>query len=370
MPSITGNCVSKEKGYSLLLYFFLIILVMFRKLIAIFLLLVFSIMAVVFFYLLSKEQKPNGFQRKLLDQTLVPVNVLDLGHNAYYIAGAGVSSIYLANTANALHLMTVDNGFIRRNTFQLANKDTTPLIASLVRVDSPHIYILDWQHHRFLYGNLNGLSVLPVMSDTAYISDGVALSPSSFITKKRWDRGRRYVLVKRANGSISSIIGDGLLQYQTDSLFSIDGMIDYEPGTDRFVFVYYYRNEFFAADTNLKLLYRTRLVDTNSIAKISTARIASEGVRTLSAPPLLVNKKSCMYANRLFVYSMLKADNETQSTFEKNEVIDVYDTQRGRYSYSFYLPRFRGERLQSFSCFGKSLLAIFGRYLVCFSLNP
>ncbi len=87
-------------------------------------------------------------------------------------------------------------------------------------------------------------------------------------------------------------------------------MLTYDKSLRRVIYLYYYRNQFITFDTNLKLISTGRTIDTNSVAKISIAEIASTKTTTLAAPPLLVNKNCCADNGKLYIQSGLISNNE------------------------------------------------------------
>src|SRR5690606_29221831 len=99
------------------------------------------------------------------------------------------------------------------------------------------------------------------------------------------------------------------------------GVLHYDPGAARLVYVYYYRNQFLCLDTNLNVQYKGRTIDTVSHAHIKVASLASEGKQTLTSPGGVVNRLSCMDGKWVYVNSKLMANNERKSEFDKVSAI-------------------------------------------------
>ena len=153
--------------------------------------------------------------------------------------------------------------------------------------------------------------------------------------------------------------------------FSVDGFSCYNKAAGRVIFTYYYRNQFICLDTNLKVLYTAKLIDTNSVAKIKVGEYEAGGktIRTMAKPALTVNKESCSDGDRYYNHSALTADNEANSVFNKEEVIDVYSLSNGKYSHSIYLPRYKGENMSGFAVHEGLLIALYERHLVSYRLE-
>jgi len=137
--------------------------------------------------------------------------------------------------------------------------------------------------------------------------------------------------------------------------------------------MYYYRGEFLSLDTNLNLLYKSKTIDTVLTADITTkVKInVKENTRTTmqTKPPNVVNAFITSDKNHIYVRSKLKADNDTDSKFVDNSIIDTYDIVSGKYKSSFYLPRYKGRKVSNFQIKGNILLAMYGRYLVKYGID-
>ncbi|HWJ25665.1 MAG TPA: hypothetical protein VNS32_03925, partial [Flavisolibacter sp.] len=231
------------------------------------------------------------------------------------------------------------------------------------------IYLLDWTHHRFLHGNVSQDGLTSIVTDTAYFSDGIAVNQNSFILKKLFANGTQYVLAKKILQPQELVIDRKLLTCQGEGLFSIDGMMRYAPSSSILCYIYYYRNEYFTIDTNLRQMMHGRTIDTNTIAKIKVSRINSQKVLTLSAPPLVVNRQACVDDGNLYICSNLKADNENGDAFERSSVIDVYNLNTATYRFSFYVRQPNGEKLKTFQVYRDTLYGIQGRSLISLPLR-
>ena len=124
-------------------------------------------------------------------------------------------------------------------------------------------------------------------------------------------------------------------------------------------------------DTNLNILYKRKTIDTISKAQIKIDTVLSGELltATFKAPPLVVNKFSCLSGNYFFVNSGLSSSNEDESKFNQSSVIDMYSSENGDYRYSFYLPNYSGKKLSDFKIHNKRIVAINSHYLLIYYLN-
>ncbi|MNL02491.1 hypothetical protein D3C87_1230000 [compost metagenome] len=163
-----------------------------------------------------------------------------------------------------------------------------------------------------------------------------------------------------------------LLKKQVDGYFCTDGLLRYDASQFKLIYMYVYRGEFLCLDTNLNLLYKSKTVDTIKTADVTVKKIVKNGKLvsvTQSKPPKPVNRNFVLYKNLLFMFSTIKADNERDADFEKNQIIDVYTIDKGKYQYSFYIPKYMGIILRDFRVKDDFMFAIFGSHLLKFKIG-
>jgi hypothetical protein len=88
----------------------------------------------------------------------------------------------------------------------------------------------------------------------------------------------------------------------------------------------------------------------------------------MKQPPQMVNRIGAVWNGKLYLESMLKADNELPLDFAENTVIDAYSVTNGNYIASFYIPPYKGNKLYMFSIINKKLYAIYGKAVVVYDL--
>jgi len=165
------------------------------------------------------------------------------------------------------------------------------------------------------------------------------------------------ILVKIKTDSPYVSLGKDVIKKQVDGIFCTDGTLDYDQQTGKLVYVYHYRNEFIALDTNLHTLYTGHTLDTNTRAKIQVAKLPT-GVSKFSAPPAYVNSLARVANNRIYILSTLVADNEHWQARRDKEIIDVYALDNGAYIHTLYIP-LKGEgRISDFIVKGDRLFAV------------
>jgi hypothetical protein len=181
------------------------------------------------------------------------------------------------------------------------------------------------------------------------------------------DGRRQNVLAKQLNDSI--IRADAVLEKQVDGIFDTQGALLAQPGANRLVYVYNYRNQFIVMDTNLQVRFKARTIDTVSRVKFSVGYVPSDRSLTLSSPPQFVNLQSCVDGNYLFIHSALRADNDVPTMFEQGSAIDVYSLIDGKYIFSFFLPDYAHQKVRDLRVAGNTLIALYGQYAYSYKLQ-
>jgi len=238
---------------------------------------------------------------------------------------------------------------------------------AFVYIDTASVFVFDGAAGQVNRGDATAWQLKTHVTTPSYM-DVIPVSVNSYILRAV-DKANQNVLVKQSAKDTALLVNKHLLTKQVDGFFCTDGMLVPVPGTGRFFYVYYYRNQFIAADTNLNLLYTCRTIDTNSVAKIKIGKIKSTHQTTLAGPPPFVNKQASANPQYLFIRSALRADNETKEMHEKTTPIDVYAVKDGSYRFSFYLPDIAGRKLTEFKVYNQLPVALYGQYVYSFKLN-
>jgi hypothetical protein len=320
---------------------------------------------------LSREIHRASFNRKFLPNPLVQKAVMDIEFNSFYVAGQTEDTIYLGNSTAPFHLL-IANRALSDSQHVILNVKIDSILSvgnfKLV-VDPPYFFLAHGVMPKQLRGKVGEWKAEDLLGkNVSYFTESLPLGPSSFALRSYSKSRKGYELGKSTLTKPFQFNYD-LLQKQIDGLFCLDGQLLYNKHLDQLVYLHYYRNEFIVADSNLNLRYRGHTIDTFSRARIKIAKIGDGSESMLSAPPMQINKVSCVSEKYLLVQSNLLANNENLENFMSGSVIDIYDLTNGEYSGSFYIPHYKGERLSDFELMNNQLTVIFGRYLVSYELN-
>lgn len=320
----------------------------------------------LYFLSLKDKDVKNGFVREIRQEHLKLLYSINLGHQDYYFAGLDVGVCYLGSVGTPGRLTEVRGA--QQRTVTILNPVTDKVRAGKIYIDSPYFYLADLVNYRIYRGNTSAWRIDHEIHEPRFFSEFIAIGAGSLVLRSLNPARSAYVLSKEIFPYDRTIEAAHLLEKQIDGLFCTDGMLTFDKEAHKFVYIYYYRNQFICADTSLNLLYRSNTIDTISQAKVKVALIESMGASVLAGPPLIVNRKTFCSAGRLYINSNLIADNEDAESFRSSDVIDSYLTSNGQYAFSFYVPKIKDQRLRYFAVNGNLMYALHGQTLSVYSV--
>ena len=332
-----------------------------------------SILAVMILYATSNEitHHRNNFARLFPPHPITKTGSIDLGYNSFYLAGSLDKKAFLGNLTAPLylkmvHIIQMDTSHVLLKIEREANFRFRP--NTKIQVLSPYFFMMDGTSPRLWRGEIGQWYGTRLKYDSVHFNEGTPIAPHSIVF--------RAVAKKTAQNELGVLNGEkaqtkmayGILDKQLDGIFDTDGILDFNDERDQILYLYHYRNQYTILDPDLKPLRKGKTIDTNSLAKIKVDTLSNNRV-TISAPPLMVNKRSCTSGNLFLVHSALMAKNEDISDFSRSDVIDVYDLETNTYSFSFYIPRFKGFPIRDMKIIGDMLVTLQGTHLVSYQME-
>lgn len=312
-------------------------------------------------HLLSAKMIPdnNHFVRKLPSHQIVGLGFIKLSNDGWYFAGMDSKYIWLANRQSRQKTLRVDYKKKDTTLFQIKLSDTLRFSkAAVVQKDTNVFCIADGLKGAVYIGD-DGTHWIKTKQLPMFTTD-VFLAKNSFILKLYKPNGKVALVKTGVKGVLAEYTLKG---QQNENLFSTDGALIKDQKSNRIFYSYYYRNEFVCLDSNLHILYKAKSIDTVSRSHLLVARIKDRHEITLAEPPRFVKEQIAANDKYLFVHSVLKADNETEQTFQLLNAIDVYDSHSGKYVQTIYIMNFNQEKMKEFAVYGQYLVALYSHYL-------
>lgn len=331
-----------------------------------------SIVLMAGLFLISEDmvQHRNNFVRRFPPFPAKRITVENLKFNSFYFAGESNGKLFLGNKSAPALITELDTTLKVITTQHIKIKDTLFKFHNVqLRVLPPRFYLFDGTVPIIFKGNLSdGKAVLQSRKIPGFTKAVVIDSATLIIRTLSNTRENLLANVNLNDGQIKKSAHE-LLQKQIDGLFDTDGTMQYSQLQRKFVYLYYYRNQYTVTDQYLNLVHRGNTIDTTSKAKIKIAYVKAKKQRVFSAPPLLVNRVSAIHNNLLFVNSTLPGRYDEIKMWKNANVIDVYDILTKSYLMSFYIYKIDGEKIDDILVTDTHLFAIIGSSIVSYRLS-
>lgn len=303
-----------------------------------------SIVAFIYLtYYVKLEEKRYDFTRKI-GYELKEFNRMDIKYDSYYFAGKIGDNIYLGNTTACRHLLRI-NPLLKDTQSIVIDLDTARLKEQgtyNVVIDSLNFFLYNGSAKSLFIGKTTDWTAKDVEL-SIYFTELLPISTESTVFKYVSAVTNSYGLEKRRNAK-EILKSEDLFDIQRDGLFCVSGSTRYSKSLKMIVHTYFYRNQVLLIDTNLKIIKQFNTIDPMDSAQIVVSTVDSQNRRTISSS-LLVNARTSISANYLYIHSKLMGKKEDEYLFNHSAVIDVYDLRSSRYSYSFYIPQLDGENI-------------------------
>lgn len=329
------------------------------------------IMTILFLTSENILQHRNNFVRRIPPFAVAKANELQLGYNSYYIAGADNANVYLGNIMTPSLVTVVDSALNNKRVNRIMLDDTgIDFKLAQVKVRPPYFYVYDGAVPAVFTGSIIDWQAKLKVVGTQYFTAIAPIDTSAVIFRAATKQYGN--LLGTFNFGAQPLLNyeHGLLQKQIDGYFDTDGTMQYDAQSERFVYLYYYRNEYIVTDRNLRLIHRGNTIDTTTRAKIKIGHIEKTQQRKFAAPPAVVNDKSALRNNLLFVHSNLAGKYDPEVMMKTACIVDVYDFNMKTYLMSFYVYKVNGRAMDGFVVTNTHLFALFDKTLVSYRLHP
>ena len=336
-----------------------------------------GVMLVIILYVLSEKQihRNNGFIRRYLPHPVTTIKGQKLPFNSYYLAGVSGNQIYLGNSSAPAHILSIDTtlNHIQSHQIELNNEQQITFFAPQIKIKEPYFYVVDGQVPTIFKGLLTDwkAQVFWQGKPTETFTKAEIASPSLVIFSGLDKSYGQNVLGRINFKALDTVVkSHQLLKKQIDGVFDTDGMLRFNSELNQLLYVYYYRNEFLIAETNLNLDYKGRTIDTVRQASLQIATSSSGQIRTIKNQPVIVNEQCTTWSDYLFIKSNRLGRFEPKEMLKDASIIDVYNLKTRSYDFSFYLYHFKGEPIKTFTIYQNRLIGLSENYLVTFRLKP
>ena len=317
----------------------------------------------------------NNFLRKKVKANLELKNVIHMSDHIFFV-GQDDEYVVLQLLKDKFHFIKVDNNLKKIDTinlkmskdFQTESNIYSGRLGDDIYLSNPYSDVI-----KFKGNNIESYKVKKLR-----FSSIKPVSENSIIgrAKSSENRDNHRELVKIDLKDDGANRKKYIIPKQVDGFFCSDGWLHYDKNNEKILYMYFYRGQVLCLDTNLNLEYKLKTIDTVTRAAIKVGLYndkLQDGSRvsrlTQITPSELTNRYLTTYENKIYVLSGLKADNDLTSEFNENQPVDVYSLNNGKYLYSFYIPKYKGQGINFFQIKKNKIIAIFGTNLVTFEFK-
>ncbi|WP_313385908.1 DoxX family protein [Chishuiella sp.] len=333
---------------------------------------IFSTGSVIMLFIKSEAKitEQNPFIRKYLKDLVIRRKTYTLKNSTQYFIGSTNNKLYLADRLAPLSLAEIDLDNSQSRDIRIKiDRDDFPFRSVKVFISNPNFYLVDGTVPVIFKGNIANWEATVFSTDpTLYFSKAVGSSNNKlFVRKQDFTQKRNVIAQFDLNALTKKTHNDSLLDYQTNGIFDTDGIPLYDLQKNKFLYVYYYKNQYFVTDDNLKMDTSSKTIDTTRTTPLKV--VSTNNKQKLLNPNSTVNRLATVDNGFLYINSTKKGQFEDKQVWKQASAIDIYDYEKQVYKGSFYLYNIKGQKANELMVIENKLYAIIGYQLVIYELN-
>lgn len=328
---------------------------------------------IIFLHLFSEDtmHHRNPFIRRFPQHPVMLYKTINLKFNSFYFAGQSEGKIYLGNNTDPLHVLKIDEKKLdlEKKEIFLDRQDMHYRRAKLA-VLKTNFYLMDGTIPFVFKGNVKDWKIIKEFNNVPYFTIAEPIDSTKIAVRSTIGKDASHKIGIYRSGKIPKTnYNPKLLNMQKEGIFSTDGMMIYNHDIRCMIYIYYYRNEYFAVDNDGAISFIANTIDTIKNAKINVAYLKNNTERKMSSPPFTVNAHAAVLKNLLFVHSKVPGRFEDEELWKQAFIIDVYNLKKRTYLLSFTLYKIQNKKLRSFLVTDTHLFAIMDDELAVFDIR-
>lgn len=311
----------------------------------------------------------NSFTRNISHTNIVKIAEGDRAKDIVAICGVTGSNLYF-QTKDPRRILSESRDLTKVHDISIPVPADKIINSSFFyKVDSPYVRLFARNSAAVFTSSLQGdtLSKQPVPG--VFIRG--AIVPNRYLVLYGWDASVKksdqvFIKIDLKKGSILKTMPTPLKGHDG---IELDGLLHFDTTTNLFTYISFYSNNFVCFDSSLNKIAIHHTIDTFTTIQAQSGFTSSESdVYTNTVPSRIINWTNRTNGGKLFNQSFVKGDNENQSSFHSNSVIDVYDLSTGKYQHSIYIPRYKEQKMQQFEINNDQIIALYKDYIVIYQL--
>lgn len=317
-----------------------------------------------------RNSKPNGFVREFVTAPKLIAEAKSV-FTLTGIACASTNTIYFKGTSPNL-IYAYNSALTSFATYNLNTQaEQRARINFDVEVDSPTVRVYAGNLLQVCTGSLNSTDSFTCNTIAEkFFTNALYIGNNSYLIRSYKHAVKDFILGKsNLQGINTNVEQQPILKH--DMGFSTQVNLLYDKEHAHLLMVYKLLNKIICLDTNLKPVYTAHTIDTiqSTGLKYEVLKQHKGKKGTIASAPKYTNYRACIDGKKLYIYSMLKADNEIDPDAP---VIDVYNVLNGSYTNSFELPQHNNRKLSDFKVRNGKLVALYkgNNQVKIYQLNP
>lgn len=316
----------------------------------------------------EKIKYNNELVRKFLHRPLKDPVSYQLDYNSYYIAGILEDSIYLGNTTAPRHILALPMDLKGSVQHLITIPDSLKADYQIARitVSDSVFFLTDGVSGIIQKGNTDDWTINESYTLDIPFTAFVPQSKQRAVLRVYDMLNKETTLAEYDLKTRSLHIQSGILDTKIDGLFDTDGQLLFDADTDKVLYVYFYRNNYLLADYNLEHAVYNKTIDT--IKQVNLEFGYLEGGRQMKLAKTYKKVNQTAAAGNGYV--MIKSKNlgrfDVAEMLEQASLIDVYDTAKNSYEFSFYFYNENREEVRNFYLYKDKIIGLTeNRVVVC-----
>ncbi|WP_298117382.1 MauE/DoxX family redox-associated membrane protein [Flavobacterium sp.] len=332
----------------------------------------FALIVTLYIYSEQKMHQENPFIRRFIQGAATQTAEAELTNNFKYYAGTDGKTIYFGDSQAPLHIIAYDTILKTKRHYKIQlERENFPFVSVQVRIAPPYFFLMDGTVPVIYKGKISDWKAKLIMYDNNYyFSKAEIIAPDKVAFRAQQLKTLYNILgTFTFKDSLQVNYAPQLLQKQIDGFFDTDGTMQFDKQSQKFIYTYYYRNQFIITDSNLNLIRRGNTIDTTTKAKLKVVHIKETGQRKTASLPPTVNKLTAISNKLLFVNSKLIGRYEPKEMWKQASIVDVYNIEKNTYLSSIYIYDINKTKLKEMFVIDNNLYAIIGHRLHKYELN-
>lgn len=338
------------------------------------LLTIFSVGVVTILFLSSEKKikRNNAFIRKYIPHPVEKLGNYDLGYNSYYIAGMDERNIYIGNVTAPFLIKSISYNLKDSQEHQLEIDSMEVLFKRVkIEVHPPYVYIGDGVVPIIFRGLIKDWNTSIYSFNEAYFTSFVIADSLNigFTSISSQTKSNALGILHKSSKSDSVILNTDIIRTKTNKRFDSDGILRWNEKHRKFIYTYYYKNQFQVINEELSKTYTGKTIDTLTSPKTDIQYYQSKDVYK-RGKSVFVNLQSSTFDDYLYIHSDRLGKYENEEALESASILDIYNITDNSYAFSFYLYHQYGKKLLEFKVHNNLLVALVDDKLWLYSLKP